>query len=199
MMEKKLSPVAWIAAGCGLLMVLGTCCGAGTAVYFTSNVPVSEPFGSGGPIPNVGGGGPIPDMGGGGPVPLQPPQARPANPRPQKASYTVNATVLITTGPPGVSFGDACSVTLEVRPAPANPDGYWCKVTATCADVVVYGGQENNGFVPCGITDSPLQASVEDGETTAIDTDGAFRLDTAQGHLHIRDDARGALGAFDIE
>ncbi|MBW2465147.1 MAG: hypothetical protein JRH11_26090 [Deltaproteobacteria bacterium] len=43
------------------------------------------------------------------------------------------------------------------------------------------------------------QRRAPDGETTAIDTDGAFRLDTAQGHLHIRDDARGALGAFDIE
>jgi len=196
-----MSPMIWIAAGCGLLSIFGCCLGSGVA-FFAYRAQEQEQeqrsIAMGRGQPDFGGG--TPNLGGGvAPGPAPSPLVIPMTPMPSIATRSIVASVQSVAGSVPVTPGSFCYVIIEVKPQTRQPAGYWCKSTVTCNGTVLYGETATNGFFPCAAYDSPAAVLGEDGETTTIDTDGSIQLDTNRRTLILRDDHAGTHGAFRIE
>jgi len=199
MADKKMSPMIWIAAGCGLLSIFGCCIASGVAFYaYGAQSEEPMPFDMGGGQPDFGGG--TPNLGGGiAPGPAPSPLVIPMTPMPSIRTRSIVASVQSVAGTVPVTPGSLCYVIVEVKPEAQVPAGFWCKSTVTCNGTVLFGETETNGFFPCAAYDSPAAVLGEDAETTGSDGDASIQLDTNRRTLILRDDATGLRGAFRIE
>lgn len=93
----------------------------------------------------------------------------------------------------GVSAGQACTYSqVSVAAATGEPDSRW---TITCGTTVIYGAG-NGGYGRTTDASWPPGTVARDVETSSVDTDPAFEWTATS--VTLRDDASGAVGAFDI-
>lgn len=114
------------------------------------------------------------------------------DPTPRAIVGVVEATSPGTPAP----VGSRCAFSVDVVPNPSL--GYWCHADVSCNSQLLYGGQ-NAGYFPCRLEPRPSRDLVgSDSETSANDSDPAFEIDTRRGLMTLRDDARGARGAYEL-
>ncbi len=95
----------------------------------------------------------------------------------------------------GIGPGTTCDlpITSETR-----EDGtVLCHVTMTCAGQSVYGDAQA-GFFPCQFSTSPPRVIGQDINTSMVDQDGAFAIDTTQNMVTLADDFMGRAGMFTL-
>jgi hypothetical protein len=109
----------------------------------------------------------------------------------------VRAEVTRVRGAAVVRAGDKCEFLVERRPL--DNGSFYCNAQVVCGGKLIYGGPER-GFFACALYEEPRRDIVgSDPSTTSADHDAALHLDTQAGVLRVWDDARGVLGAFEIE
>ncbi|MEO0323217.1 MAG: hypothetical protein AAF447_09685 [Myxococcota bacterium] len=206
--------LVYVLAGCGVLLVIGLCVVTGFGMYVISQqtstaVTIPEP----GPIPNPPGPDarefpPYPDTppappgtpppgatgpGGATPAPSLPP------PPPPPAELLVEFEVEVVGGAARVAPGDRCTFPVSLQPRPgASP---WCRAEVRCAEQLLYGGG-SAGFFECSFSpateDAPGAVVGGEDQTSGVDGDAAFRVDTLGGVVTVRDDAGAASGAYSV-
>jgi hypothetical protein len=106
----------------------------------------------------------------------------------------VAATVAEARGLPALR-GAACLFDVQ-PPTEATP---LCRTQVICGGQLLYGGQDA-GYFRCIVSPGPPPSIAgQDADTTGLDRDAAMTIDTASRKLVVRDDARGPLGAFEVE
>jgi hypothetical protein len=195
-----------VGLGCGMLVVLLVCAGAGTFLVLRSAPTASGPGNAGGPSPVTTPSYPPPSY----PPPVPPPTiAVPPSVAPlpptsvatagddDRAPRAVHATIESVTGSPGVSVGQTCEFNVERRDR-EDGSGFWCNAQVVCGGHLLYGGP-TAGFFPCTLFAGPSRGVVgQDPNTTSQDRDGAMSIDTVQSHLEVWDDATGPSGEFRV-
>lgn len=189
-------------AGCGFVLFLGLLAAVGAGMYIFSQgaemveeVPIDWGGGGGGGKPPTGtteGGKPPRPQGPGGP-------AIPGGGlAPSSRAFTATVTRASGSGA-GFLQGASCQFAVQRVGNPQAPGGYWCHTVVTCNGRTLYGS-ERNGFFSCTMGEGP-SPNVVGGEdqTTGMDTDAAFRIDSTQGTMSLRDDEAGPFGAYSLE
>ncbi len=199
--ERELTPAGgdgatlWALLGCGGLLLVGLCLVPPVVIAFVwqsaeeavsdAPAPAWDPAIDPAPAPAID------------PTPAPRPGIGPANPPPPDPGATSarQVTFRVSESTLGaIPAGSTCAfpVTRHDR-----PDGtFWCRAEVRCAGQLLYGGG-TAGYFDCTLYEQPQRHVVgQDTNTTSGDRDAAFRLDTLRAEIEIRDDARGALGAF---
>lgn len=110
---------------------------------------------------------------------------------------TVHATITEVSGSPGVTVGQTCEFNVERRDRD-DGSGFWCNAQVVCGGHLLYGGPMA-GFFPCTLFDSPTRGVVgSDPNTTSVDQDAAFSIDTSQLTMELHDDASGPNGELHV-
>jgi hypothetical protein len=109
----------------------------------------------------------------------------------------VRAEVTRVQGARVVSLGDRCEFLVERRMR--DQSSFYCNAQVVCGGKLLYGGPDR-GYFACRLFEGDRRDVVGgDPNTTGSDQDAAIQLDTRNGLLRIWDDAKGPLGAFEIE
>lgn len=186
-MEKKNSTFILVGVGCGCLFLLLLCVASGGAYIFLQarSEPAWPPSGPATPPGGVA-------------YPGDPTVAVAAPPSPAGVAdvHRVTATITSASGLPNLGVGSQCVASVGRAD---RPDGtFWCNAQVLCGGTLVYGGA-TAGYFPCTIfSGDPWGVSGSEDQTTSVDQDPAFRIDTRAGILEARDDAAGALGAYSV-
>lgn len=95
----------------------------------------------------------------------------------------------------GIGPGTTCDLPIT---ADTQQDGtQQCHVTMTCAGQAMYGDAQA-GFFPCQFSTSPPRVVGQDVNTSMMDHDGAFSIDTTQNTVSLADDFMGRAGMFTL-
>jgi hypothetical protein len=95
----------------------------------------------------------------------------------------------------GAGIGPGTSCDLPITAQTLQDGSQQCHVLMTCAGVPLYGDAQS-GFFPCQFnTSSPLVIGA-DPETSMVDHDGAFSINTSARTVSLSDDFMGRSGMF---
>lgn len=111
-----------------------------------------------------------------------------------RVHVTATVTSYLGTGA-GIGPGTTCDlpITSETR-----EDGtVMCHVVMTCGGMSMYGDAQA-GWFPCQFSTSPARVIGQDINTSLMDQDGAFSIDTTQNVLNLADDFMGRAGMFTL-
>lgn len=183
-------------AGCGFILFLALLGAVGLGIYFVANqaeefvdpspYPEGPPSYPGSGLPNGGGKPTLGGGGGGGGV---------TGPN----SRTFTAAVSRVTGPSASMLqGTTCDLRVERVPNTSAPGGYWCHTIVTCGGRVLYGSA-TQGFFTCTMTGDPPAVIGGETQTTGVDGDAAFQINSSTGTLSLSDDAAGPVGEYYLE
>jgi hypothetical protein len=93
----------------------------------------------------------------------------------------------------GIGPGTVCDLPITVE---ARDDGSQvCHVLMTCAGASLYG-DATSGFFPCQFNTSTPLVIGTDPDTSMVDHDGAFTINTSARSLSLSDDFMGRSGMF---
>ena len=183
-MSQDRSVVTFAAIGCAVFLGLGICVvTAAVAVMFVTRFSSAIP-------PEAWDGPNEPRLGPPEEVPAEEPTVI------MVEHLTIAATVNSFSGPTTVSAGSSCNFDVEHRIFSNNT--VQCHVDVVCGNNVHLYGSPSTGYFRCEFSRAPARVVGQDLETTSVDTDGAFVIDTDRHVLEVRDDATGILGAFDL-
>lgn len=175
-----------IFVGCAAVVLLMLCLASGGLVYFAvkggREMAQTPSFGPQPPVAQ-----PAPQQPS-SPAPLAPGVA----PGPERR---IRATVSQAMGSAPAPVGSTCEISIgqhqRQRGAP------WCRANVICAGQLLYGGG-SQGYFNCQFVSGPTPMIVgQDTDTTSSDGDAAFRIDTTQSVVEVRDNAPGR-GSYSI-
>jgi hypothetical protein len=193
--EKKKSPWAAVAIGCGALVVGGGCLACfGPSLY---GFWLMDQMGGSGSY-TAPAGTPSPEYTGSGgatgglelPAPTGPVRDRSAPPPAPAAAYgtfEIAFTVLSSDRTDLLAQGESCRFTVTQTGTAG------CQTRVQCRGHVLYG-DEGQGFFSCTTGDGTFTGA--DGNTTDVDGDASIAIGSAG--VTLRDSASGANGAFTI-
>ena len=201
--------LVYVLAGCGVLLVIGLCVVTGFGMYVVTQQAAVIPSVRPTPGPNPREFPPYPDgpppspalpaPGPGGATPAIPAPGLPPPPPAPVAALEVEFEVEVVGGAPRVAPGDRC--TFPVTQQPRAGQTPWCRAEVRCGDQLLYGGG-SAGYFECSFSpatgDGPGAVVGGEDQTTGVDGDAAFRVDTLGGVVTIRDDAGAPSGAFSV-
>lgn len=177
-----------IFVGCAALVLVLLCVASGGLVYFAvqgGREMVEDPGFAPAPVPPGGGATP------GGPT-------QPGTPAPNVGlgpERRIRATVSQAMGSAPAPVGSTCEISIGQHARQGGAP--WCRANVICAGQLLYGGS-NQGYFNCQFANgaSPMITG-QDGDTTVTDGDAAFRIDTTQSVVELRDSAPGS-GTYSI-
>ena len=108
----------------------------------------------------------------------------------------VRAEVTRVTGNAVVRAGDMCEFLVERRRR--DSQSFECNAQVVCGGRLLFGGPDR-GFFPCRLDHDGEHSHVIGQDASTRDGDPAFRINTYEGIMRIRDDDAGQFGAFELE
>ena len=108
----------------------------------------------------------------------------------------VRAEVTRVTGNAVVRAGDMCEFLIERRSR--DQQSFYCNAQVVCGGRLLFGGPER-GYFPCRLDDDGELRHIIGQDASTKDGDPAFRINTHEGIMRIKDDEGGQFGAFEVE
>jgi len=114
------------------------------------------------------------------------------------SSVEITAAVTVVTGSRPVSEGAICSFRVERLPR-SNGAGYWCRTQAVCGGKLLFGGP-TAGYFNCRMTVGSGVPEITGGDpdTSSVDNDASFAIDTTASSVVLRDDATSQNGEYSL-
>jgi len=102
--------------------------------------------------------------------------------------YTATGTAGEVSGQAPVSYGDPCTVMVDVVPEYPGESPFNCKVRVTCNNATLYGASDTTGYVFCSVRDG-LPVEAHDPSGTDDNQDPILHMDLRDKTVEVADDS----------